>query len=150
MPDRTFVIVTEPPTIRDRVKAHLAEISIATSGVIKTMVSIGSNWDKRMSPTLEWYPPFVTTPIAVIMLIGSIMWLYVIIHRFESLNRYWFYLRWALSASGFAWFSYWIISITSSPMSIGNWSYPFLFTIVTWTLYWISFSQEKVIRSRGK
>ena len=129
----------------DRVLSHYAEILVAVLGVVLGVTHL---FVPEAELSIKGLPMMLSLALAVLMVAGGLLWGYVILTRFRTINSYWFWLRCGLSMSGFSWFAYFIASVGLRPYAVTVWATYLIVSLVPIGLWWISLVQEKTIRAR--
>lgn len=143
MPDRTYTTVRYPPKPLDRFFAHFGEVVVATLGILLGMTHIVTPYAQL---SLEAMSPYMSYSLSILMVGGSGLWIFAILHQFKTANSYWLWLRFGLSFSGFSWFSYFVAAIGMRPQTVTVWLTHLMISAIPVGLWFISFASEKSIR----
>lgn len=149
MPDRVFQGFRQPPTLSDRLVAHLAEVGIALLGVLRGVQTLLSDGHPFVTPPTDLLPSAVSIPIGLLLTSGGFLWFYATGKRFKTINAYWYIFRWATSLSAFGWTAMLVATLGLRPASLVSWSTALVFSLVAWGLYGLSFVREAMVRKRG-
>ena len=149
MPDRVFRGFHQPPSVLDRLTTHMAETGIAFLGILRGVVMLTGDDFPIISPVADSLPNTMSVPIAVLLIVGGSLWILATATKFNTINAYWYTLRWSLMISGFGWVGYTVSAFILRPNSANSWTVGAIFALVAWSLYAISFFQERDVRKRG-
>lgn len=149
MPDRTFRGFRQPPSMADRLTTHMAEVGIAVLGILRGLHGLIGDRLVFVSPAVDSLPKAISYPVAMFLILGGSLWIYSTASTFVTINSYWHKLRWGLTLCGFGWLGYFVAAIALRPTASNSWTTALIFCMISWSLYVLSFFQEREVRRRG-
>lgn len=149
MPDRLYHARNHPPSVGDRIYAHWPEITLAGMGVLRGGLSIVADHLGFIEPPVDRIPEPFGIGISLALIIGGLVWIWSVVVRFDTLNRFYLILRTGLGLVTLGWLAHLTAAIVFAPTHVLVWSVTLSASLVTSGLYVLSFLNERTIRSEG-
>lgn len=146
MPDRLYNARNHPPSVGDRIYAHWLEMTLAVMGILRGGLSIVADHLDFIERSVDRIPEPFGIGISLALIAGGLVWIWSVVVRFDTLNRFYLILRTGLGLVALGWFAHLAAAIIFAPTHVLVWSVTLSTALATSGLYVLSFLNERTIR----
>lgn len=143
MPERRYIPM-KPPTMLDRIGAHWAELGIALLGLLQ---AVSAAFIRGPGVAVVELPNWQAGGVAGFMFVGSALWVWTVVHRFEKLSDLLKWQRIGLGFAGLAWLAFGSAGAIYRPHVVSVWLGSLTLAVAVWGLFFLSWVYERRVHT---